>query len=54
MRSTPTLPLVCASVVFAAACADLEVVNENAPDAARALNTAGDVESLVGGSYRQW
>lgn len=35
-------------------CADLDVVNQNAPDAARALATPGDVESLIAGSYRQW
>lgn len=38
----------------AAACADLEVVNENAPDRRRALATPGDVESLIAGSYSQW
>ncbi|UCC84028.1 MAG: hypothetical protein JSW46_03605, partial [Gemmatimonadota bacterium] len=37
----------------AAACADLDVVNPNAPDAERALRTASDVQSLIGGSFRQ-
>ncbi len=36
------------------ACADLEVVNQNAPDAARSLSSAGDVESLVSGAYNTW
>jgi hypothetical protein len=36
------------------ACADLDVVNLNNPDAARALASAGDVESLIAGSFGQW
>lgn len=36
------------------ACVDLDVENLNAPDAERALATAGDVESLISGSFRQW
>lgn len=35
-------------------CADLEVINENAPDAARALANPSDVMSLAGGSFRTW
>lgn len=38
----------------ATACADLEVVNQNDPDADRSLVTAGDVISLVGGSFNSW
>lgn len=38
----------------AAGCADLDVTNPNEPDAGRALTTAGDVESLVAGSFAQW
>lgn len=38
----------------AAACADLDVDNLNAPDAERALVTPGDVESLVAGAFKQW
>lgn len=41
-------------LLFAAACADLDVTNPNAPDAGRALQTAGDVESLISGSYNTW
>lgn len=38
-----------------AGCADLDVPNTNEPDAGRALTTAGDVESLVAGSFsRVW
>lgn len=36
------------------ACADLDVINPNQPDAARALAEAGDVESLMAGSFGQW
>ncbi len=35
-------------------CADLEVDNVNAPDRDRALATAGDVQSLISGSYHTW
>lgn len=35
-------------------CADLEIVNYNAPDAARAIANAGDVESLISGTYNTW
>ena len=35
----------------ASACADLEVTNLNAPDAARSLASAGDVSSLIAGGY---
>jgi hypothetical protein len=44
----------CVLLLFSAACADLDVVNETAPDARRALRTAGDLESLIAGSYRTW
>lgn len=36
------------------ACSDLEVVNLNDPDAGRSLSSAGDVESLISGSYNTW
>jgi len=36
------------------ACADLDVVNFNDPDAARSLATPGDVLSLIGGTYNTW
>lgn len=38
----------------AAGCADLEVTNPNDPDREKALATAGDVESLIAGSYNAW
>jgi hypothetical protein len=38
----------------AAGCADLEVVNPNDPTRDQALATAGDVESLIAGSYNTW
>ncbi len=37
-----------------AACADLAVTNPNAPDATRAIKSAGDVENLVSGGYNTW
>jgi len=38
----------------ATACADLEVTNLNDPDASRALQSAGDVESLIAGGFENW
>lgn len=38
----------------AAACADLDVVNPNEANADRALETAADVEALIGGAYNAW
>ena len=43
-----------ALLVLISACSDLNVVNENDADAARAIQTPDDVEALVIGSYRQW
>lgn len=36
------------------ACADLEVVNPNAPGAEQALANPSDIVTLIQGSYRQW
>jgi hypothetical protein len=36
------------------ACADLDVVNQNAPDADRALSQPGDVQSLIQGAFGSW
>jgi hypothetical protein len=49
----PIKPLVVGSLLLLAvgACADLEVVNYNSADAARALATPGDVESLIAGTF---
>jgi hypothetical protein len=38
----------------AAGCVDLDVQNPNQPEAERALATAGDVESLIAGTFLQW
>lgn len=47
--------LVTSLLLFGAAgCADLDVQNLNAPDAGRALESAGDLESLVAGAFKQW
>ena len=40
--------------LLAPACADLEVINETAPDAERALANPSDVMSLAGGAFRTW
>ena len=37
-----------------AGCVDLEVANLNDADAERALQTAGDVESLIAGAFDRW
>jgi len=47
---TLTLAVI-AGLVGLTACQDLDVENPNAPDRSRALATAGDVESLIGGAY---
>jgi len=36
------------------ACADLEILNQNDPDASRSLSRGGDVLSLIGGSFNTW
>lgn len=55
MKNTRKLSAIAALLLFGAAgCVDLDVTNPNAPDAERALATAGDVESLIAGTYRQW
>jgi hypothetical protein len=54
MRSIGKASVLSALLVFSASCADLDVVNENDADAARALRTPSDIESLIAGSYRQW
>jgi hypothetical protein len=41
-------------VLALGACMDLDVVNPNAPNRERALETAGDVESLIAGSFSNW
>ncbi|HEU0012247.1 MAG TPA: hypothetical protein VFQ45_01115 [Longimicrobium sp.] len=38
----------------AAGCADLDVDNTNQPDRAGALRTAGDIESLISGTFSTW
>ena len=52
MRIFRTLAVTGLVAVAGAACADLEVTNLNAPDRARALATANDVENLIAGSFQ--
>jgi hypothetical protein len=55
MRHTIKYLVVGATLLLGAgACANLDVVNQNNADAARALATPGDVESLIGGAYNTW
>lgn len=55
MRYLRNTTVLAALALFAASgCADLDVTNPNAPDRERALATAGDVESLVAGSFHTW
>ncbi len=35
-------------------CQDLDVINTNQPDEARALATPSDIESLIAGSFLSW
>jgi hypothetical protein len=49
-----TSGLVALLLVGMVGCVDLDIENPNAPDAERALSTAGDVESLIGGAYNSW
>ena len=46
--------LVIALGMLTYSCADLEVINETAPDAVRALANPSDVMSLGGGAFRTW
>jgi hypothetical protein len=54
MRHTIKYLVVGATLLLGAACANLDVVNQNNADAARALATPGDVESLISGAYNTW
>jgi hypothetical protein len=54
-RNMKTRLLVVGLAAFAlAGCLDLDVVNPNQPDRARALQTASDIEALVGGAFSPW
>lgn len=52
--SKATSGLTALLLIGMAGCANLDVVNPNAPDAGRALSTAGDVEALIGGAFSRW
>lgn len=45
---------VAGAALLLGACDDLDVENPNAPDADRALATAGDVESLIASAYKSY
>ncbi len=53
-RMKATSGLAALLLVAMAGCVDLDVQNPNAPDAERALATAGDVESLIAGAFDRW
>lgn len=54
MRTLKHIVVGAALLFGSTACADLEVTNQNDPDARRALSTAGDVESLISGAFNAW
>ena len=49
-----TILLIASALVVFASCQDLAVDNPNEPDRETALNTPGDVESLIASQYLQW
>lgn len=49
-----TIGLVVAVIFTMNGCADLDVINPNEPDRARALSQASDVEALIAGTFRTW
>lgn len=51
MKNFKILALIGLMSLAASACTDLAVTNLNDPDRARAIQTPGDVESLISGSY---
>lgn len=54
MRTLKTLVVGSLLLFGSTACVDLDVSNPNAPDASRALASAGDVESLISGAFNTW
>jgi hypothetical protein len=54
MKTLRAFGLMGALLLGVAGCGDLNVPNTNNPDAERALANPGDVESLIGGSFRTW
>jgi starch-binding outer membrane protein, SusD/RagB family len=55
MRHTiKTLMIGATLLLGAAACANLDVVNKNNPDAVRTLATPHDLESLISGGFNTW
>lgn len=54
-RRAPALCVLTALLLVGmAGCVNLDVVDPNASDAARALSTPGDVEALIGGAFSRW
>lgn len=51
--ATRALALV-AALWSAVACADLDVINQNDPDRARAISSPSDVEALISGGFQNW
>jgi len=51
MKNLKILALIGLLTIVANACTDLEVTNLNDPDRQRAIQTPGDVESLISGSF---
>src|SRR5688572_22960219 len=54
MKLNNALAITALAAFATSACVDLDVANPNDADAQRALRTAGDVESLIAGSFVTW
>jgi hypothetical protein len=50
----PTSALAALLLMGMAGCVDLDVVNQNDPDAGRTLRTPRDIEALIAGAYSRW
>ncbi len=53
-KTKATSGLAALLLIGMAGCAELDVTNPNAPDAARALASSDDVEALIAGAYSNW
>ncbi|MEO7104633.1 MAG: RagB/SusD family nutrient uptake outer membrane protein [Gemmatimonadaceae bacterium] len=54
MKTSKQLAMLLAAVATTACNTDLKIADLNAPDAARAVSNAGDVQTLIGGGIRLW
>lgn len=54
MTKIKSMAVLTLMAIAVSGCMDLEVLNPNAADAARALQTPGDIEALIAGGYGSW